>query len=125
MAASNSNAARKKAGARAKHTAPAADAAPKAEGKKKSEGASSGKVASVTEISGKDAGPGKVKLWIESVQRFLKSVRSEMDRVTWPSWKELRTSTIVVVVTLLLVSMYMGVVDYVLSLLFGTPQTGF
>ena len=139
MASSHSNAARKKSGSRTKNTAVAAaesastkaessNASAKAESKKKSEAVATAKTAAtITEISvrGKNAGPGKIKLWTDSVQRFLKSVRSEMDRVTWPSWKELRSSTIVVVLTLLLVSLYMGVVDWVLSLLFGTPKTGF
>ena len=139
MASSHSNAARKKSGSRTKKTAVAAaenaspkvdsqNAAAKAESKKKSEAVATVKTAAnITEISvsRKNAGPGKLKLWTDSVQRFLKSVRSEMDRVTWPSWKELRSSTIVVVLTLLLVSCYMGLVDWVLSLLFGTPKTGF
>ncbi|MDO5296956.1 MAG: preprotein translocase subunit SecE [bacterium] len=146
MASSHSNAARKKSGSRTKKTAVAAaekaspkaesqsaspkaeskNASSKAENKKKSEAVATVKTAAtITEIGNKNAGPGKIKLWTDSVKRFLKSVRSEMDRVTWPSWKELRSSTIVVVITLLLVSFYMGLVDWVLSLLFGTPKTGF
>ena len=93
--------------------------------KKHDDAASSSTVASISEISSASAGPNKIQLWIDSVKRFLNSVRGEIDRVTWPSWKELRSSTIVVVLTLLLVSAYMGVVDWVLSLLFGTPKTGF
>ncbi|MGI5843845.1 MAG: preprotein translocase subunit SecE [Candidatus Xenobium sp.] len=58
--------------------------------------------------------------------RFLKSVRTEMKRVTWPSAKEVRAATIVVMVTLLVVSSYMGIVDWLLTLLFGTPvATGY
>lgn len=137
MASTHSNAARKKSGSRTKKNAVAVaenaspkeeskNTASKAEHKKKNEAAATVKTAAtITDISKKNAGPGKIKLWTDSVKRFLKSVRSEMDRVTWPSWKELRTSTIVVVITLLLVSFYMGIVDWTLSLFFGTPKTGF
>ncbi|NMA26253.1 MAG: preprotein translocase subunit SecE [Burkholderiales bacterium] len=49
-----------------------------------------------------------------------------MKRVTWPSAKEVRAATIVVMVTLLVVSSYMGIVDWLLTLLFGTPvATGY
>lgn len=49
-----------------------------------------------------------------------------MKRVTWPSVKEVRTATIVVMVTLLVVSSYMGIVDWLLTLFFGTPvATGY
>ena len=135
MAASNSNAARKKSGSRIKNTAEVAssDVAPVAvEAKKKKDEKSSSKTvatskvaASLAEASKKSAPTGRFFLWKDSIGRFLKSVRSEMERVSWPSWKELRTSTIVVVMTLLMISMYMGVVDWVFSLLFGTPATGF
>lgn len=127
MASSNSSAARKKPGAKLKKTADtvAANAAPKKEGKKEGNVASTEKVVSISEISKKNAEPGKLTLWAMAIKNFLKSVRSEMGRVTWPSWKELRLSTVVVIVTLLLVSMYMGVVDWLLSLVFGTPSTGF
>lgn len=49
-----------------------------------------------------------------------------MKRVSWPSVKEVRAATIVVMVTLLLISGYMGVVDWLLTLFFGTPvATGY
>lgn len=67
-----------------------------------------------------------IKGRIAEISKFLKLVRTEMDRVSWPSWKELRAATIVVVVTLLLVSGYMGIVDWLLTLVFGTPvATGY
>ena len=128
MASSHSNAARKKSGSRTKKTsvAVAETSSQNEESAKKSEAVATAKTAASTiQISKKNAGPGKIKLWTDSVKRFLKSVRSEMDRVSWPSWKELQKSTFVVVLTLLLVSGYMGIVDWVLSLIFGTPKTGF
>jgi len=69
---------------------------------------------------------GGFKERLEQFLRFLKSVRTEMKRVSWPSVKEVRAATIVVMVTLLLISGYMGVVDWLLTLFFGTPvATGY
>jgi preprotein translocase subunit SecE len=136
VAASNSNLARKKSGnARSKSTAdgekkPAVKLVEKTQedGEKGASKAVDAKktAATVAAINKANAGePGAFKLRYDAVVRFLKSVHSEMERVTWPSWKELRMSTVVVVATLLLVSLYMGVVDWVLSIVFGTPATGF
>lgn len=61
----------------------------------------------------------------ETVVKFLKSVKTEMGRVTWPTGPELRRATIVVIVTLVIVSGFMAAVDWGLSLIFGKPATGF
>ncbi len=69
---------------------------------------------------------GGFKERLDQFVRFLKSVRTELKRVTWPSVKEVRAATIVVMVTLLVISGYMGVVDWVLTMVFGTPvATGY
>ncbi len=57
----------------------------------------------------------------EQFLRYLKSVKAEMKRVTWPGPKEVKAATIVVVVTLLIISGYMWFVDQVLTRIFGTP----
>ncbi len=57
----------------------------------------------------------------EQFLRFLKSVKAEMKRVSWPGPKEVKAATLVVVVTLLIISGYMWIVDKVLTRLFGTP----
>ena len=128
MADTNGNLARKKSGAgsRNKSTADAAQGAnaKKAAGEAKAAVAKK-TAADIAAIGSKAGEPSKMKLWYDSVVRFFKSIKGEMERVTWPSGKELRLSTIVVVVTLVMVSLYMGIVDWVLSLLFGTPSTGF
>jgi preprotein translocase subunit SecE len=46
---------------------------------------------------------------------FLKDVRVELTKVTWPSWNELKGQTLVVVVAVLLIGAFTGVVDLVLS----------
>jgi preprotein translocase subunit SecE len=48
------------------------------------------------------------------VGRFIVDVLAELLRVTWPTNEEIKTSTIVVMVTLILVAVYLWVVGYVL-----------
>ena len=54
--------------------------------------------------------------WTMQVREFVKEVRVEFTKVSWPTRLELRDSTIVVIVAVLLVSVFVGVVDYVLQL---------
>jgi len=46
---------------------------------------------------------------------FLDEVRAEMQKVTWPTWTELKGQTIVVVIAVLVIAAFIGVVDLVLS----------
>ncbi|MGV8119510.1 MAG: preprotein translocase subunit SecE [Vulcanimicrobiota bacterium] len=57
------------------------------------------------------------KLFVDTV-KYLKTVRSEVKRISWPSPQELKTSTIVVIVTLGLVTGYLYIVDVVLAQIF-------
>jgi len=51
---------------------------------------------------------------IERVKIFLKEVKVEMSKVTWPTRAELKDSTIVVIVSCLVISAFIGVIDWVL-----------
>jgi len=53
---------------------------------------------------------------MERVREFFKDVRSESAKVSWPTRRELRDSTIVVIVTVIIVTAFVGVVDRVLTL---------
>ena len=48
---------------------------------------------------------------MEQVREYLKDVRSELTKVSWPTREELRDSTVVVIVTVLLVATFIGIVD--------------
>ena len=52
---------------------------------------------------------------VDKARTFLKEVRVEMSKVTWPTWAELKGQTIVVVVAVLLIAAFIGLVDLVLS----------
>jgi preprotein translocase subunit SecE len=47
----------------------------------------------------------------EKIKRFLREVRVELTKVTWPTMDELRGSTGVVIITVLVVTVFLGVVD--------------
>ena len=46
---------------------------------------------------------------------FLKEARAELGKVTWPTRKELYESTILVIVSVMAVSIFIGVVDFVFN----------
>lgn len=52
---------------------------------------------------------------VEKVKQFALDVKQEMEKVTWPTREELRGSTLVVIVTVLILSVFIGVVDRILS----------
>ena len=55
----------------------------------------------------------------ERLKKFLKEVRIELTKVTWPTASELRGSTGVVIVTVLIVTIFIGLVDLGLTRLIG------
>ena len=54
----------------------------------------------------------------ERIKRFLKETQMEMAKVTWPTRKELVSSTIVVVVLSLFFALYLGLVDGLLTFIY-------
>jgi preprotein translocase subunit SecE len=48
---------------------------------------------------------------MEQVREYMKDVRGELTKVSWPTREELRDSTVVVIVTVLLVAAFIGLVD--------------
>ncbi|HET9887294.1 MAG TPA: preprotein translocase subunit SecE [bacterium] len=52
---------------------------------------------------------------VAKVKQFAQEVQLEMKKVTWPSRDELRGSTMVVIVMVILVSIFIGVVDRILA----------
>ena len=58
------------------------------------------------------------ELW-GATARFLREVRVEMKKVTWPSRTEVIGSTMVVIVASFLVAFFLGFMDLVLQKLLG------
>ena len=52
---------------------------------------------------------------VKKINQFLGDVRSEMDKVSWPTWDELRSSTYVVLTLSLILIVFLFVIDFVLA----------
>jgi preprotein translocase subunit SecE len=53
----------------------------------------------------------RVKAWPERVKSFYHDVRTEMRKVTAPSWKEVQATTAVVVITVFIFGVYFFIID--------------
>ena len=53
-----------------------------------------------------------VKSWPDRIRSFYNDVRTEMRKVTAPTWKEVRATTTVVVITVFIFALYFWVIDY-------------
>ena len=54
---------------------------------------------------------GRVMAWPERVKTFYNDVRTEMRKVTTPSFKDVRATTTVVIITVFLFGLYFWAVD--------------
>ena len=62
-----------------------------------------------------EAAKSKVAAWGQRVARFFREVRAELGKVIWPSRAEVTTYTGVVVVSVLVISVLIWVVDSAIS----------
>ena len=53
--------------------------------------------------------------WWTRARTFLVEVRSELKRTSWPSWIEVRGTTIVVILTVFAFALFLGIVDTILG----------
>jgi preprotein translocase subunit SecE len=58
-----------------------------------------------------------IKEKFESAKQFLREVRTELKKVTWPSRKDALSGTLVVLVAVFIIAIFLGIVDYGLSTL--------
>ncbi len=58
-----------------------------------------------------DNGIGAIKSWPQRVKSFYTDVRMEMKKVTTPSFKEVRATSIVVIVAVFLFGLYFFLID--------------
>ena len=57
----------------------------------------------------------KIKLISEKIMRFLKEAKVELKKVTWPTPKQTIASTSVVIIVVIIVSIFLGIVDFGLA----------
>jgi preprotein translocase subunit SecE len=51
--------------------------------------------------------------WPAGVKNYYEELQTEMRRVTWPSWKQVRATTIVVIVAVFAFAAYFAVVEQI------------
>jgi preprotein translocase subunit SecE len=61
--------------------------------------------------------PDTLKRPVERSREFLEDAWAELKKVHWPSRDETRAATIAVIVGVAVVALYLGLVDFVVSLL--------
>ena len=52
---------------------------------------------------------------VNKVGQFLREVKTELKKITWPARKETIASTVVVIVIVLVACVYLGIVDMILT----------
>ena len=52
---------------------------------------------------------------VNKIQQFLIDVKSEMGKVSWPTWEELKGSTYVVLTLSLILIVFLFVIDFFLA----------
>ncbi len=57
----------------------------------------------------------RLKAWPERIKSFYNDVRTEMRKVTAPSWKEVQATTTVVVITVFIFGLYFFIIDNVIQ----------
>ena len=67
-----------------------------------------------------DALASPKRSWLARVLDFLRDVRGEIRKVTWPTWEELKKATGVIIVFVLALGVLIGLMDSFLQLVFVT-----
>jgi len=57
----------------------------------------------------------QIKSWPDRIKTFYNDVRSEMRKVTAPSWKEVQATTAVVVITVFIFGVYFFIIDNIIQ----------
>jgi preprotein translocase subunit SecE len=57
----------------------------------------------------------KIKLFMNKALQFLSQAKAELKKVTWPTKKQTLASTGVVVIIVVIIAIYLGIIDVILS----------
>ena len=57
---------------------------------------------------------------LAALKNFIREAKAELKKVTWPTRRQIWYWTIIVIVFTLCVSLYLGLIDFVLAWLFRT-----
>ena len=57
----------------------------------------------------------KVGRWPAATKEYVQELQMEMRRVTWPNWKQVRATTLVVIIAVFIFAAYFFVVDNIIA----------
>ena len=57
---------------------------------------------------------------LASLKNFIREAKAELKKVTWPTRRQIWYWTVIVIVFTLCVSLYLGLIDFILAWLFRT-----
>ena len=63
--------------------------------------------------------------WPVGAKNYFEELQAEMRRVTWPSWKQVRATTLVVIVAVFAFAAYFAVVDEIFASLINKLMNAF
>jgi preprotein translocase subunit SecE len=63
--------------------------------------------------------------WPLGVKNYFEELQAEMRRVTWPSWKQVRATTLVVIIAVFAFAAYFAVVDEIFASLINKLMNAF
>ncbi|HTW66421.1 MAG TPA: preprotein translocase subunit SecE [Bryobacteraceae bacterium] len=63
--------------------------------------------------------------WPVALKDYFEELQAEMRRVTWPSWKQVRATTVVVIIAVFAFAAYFAVVDEIFSSLINKLMAAF
>ena len=72
-------------------------------------------MATVANMGSDDNPLAKVAAWPARVKEYFQDLKAEMGRVTWPNWKQVRATTMVVIAAVFGFAAYFAVVDILLG----------
>lgn len=55
----------------------------------------------------------RVSTWPVGIKNYFEELQTEMRRVTWPSWKQVRATTLVVIIAVFAFAAYFAVIDQI------------
>lgn len=59
--------------------------------------------------------PARISAWPAKVKEYFLDLQGEMKRVTWPSWKQVRATTAVVIAAVFVFAAYFALVDLLMN----------
>jgi preprotein translocase subunit SecE len=58
-----------------------------------------------------------VLAWTQRSTVFIREVRAEVRKITWPGWDDLRRSTLVITIIVIVIGIVIGLMDWLFSLI--------